>query len=267
MNIMANWSNVIGRVSFVNCDPLFHGLSSNWDILPAPPSWLTGHLLRKDCLVAPIPAADYAINHSEFILLPDIGIASDGDVGSVLLFSKNELNEINNIALPSDSSTSKKLLIYLLKQLEIFPNTTEMGPDLDQMLEKCDAALLIGDRALDEAERYPELVKLDLGSEWKKNTGLPMVFAVFAAPKDSDDDDLRRAHKELLTNAINFKNNELYKNEVISSTSERSGFEHDRVEKYFRQVTNILDENAVNGLEIFLKEVCEMNDSVNWFKP
>ena len=71
---MSDWSNVIGRVSFVNCDPLFDGLSANWDILPAPPSWLTGHLLRKDCLVAPIPTADYAKNNSELILLPDVNL-------------------------------------------------------------------------------------------------------------------------------------------------------------------------------------------------
>ena len=263
---MSDWSNVIGRVSFVNCDPLFDGLSANWDILPAPPSWLTGHLLRKDCLVAPIPTADYAKNNSELILLPDIGIASDGPVGSVLLFSKHELRDIKNIALPSDSSTSKKLLIYILKQLDLYPQTIEMGPDLNQMLDECDAALLIGDRALDEAERYPELVKIDLGHKWKEITGLPMVFAVFAAPIDCDYDNLKLAHNDLLSNAKNFKEDNMYKNQVIKNTSDRSGFDIEKVENYFTQVTNILDHNAVDGLEIFLNEVCEMQGSVKWFE-
>lgn len=263
---MTNWSNVIGRVSFVNCDPLFHGLNSNWDILPAPPAWLTGHLIRRDCLVAPIPTADYADNHSKFILLPDIGIASDGAVGSVLLFSNYELHDINDIALPTDSSTSKKLLMYLLKKLDIFPKTVEMGPDLDEMLNKCDAALLIGDRALDEAERRPELVKFDLGSEWKRVTGLPMVFAVFAASIEADNTNLQRAHNDLLSNAINFNSNKSYKDEVIDFTSERSSFSIDRVEKYFSQVTNILDDAAVKGLETFLDEVCGMEEPINWLK-
>ncbi|MBQ60313.1 MAG: hypothetical protein CMA66_07210, partial [Euryarchaeota archaeon] len=48
-----NWKNTIGRVAFMNCDPLFLKLSKNWDILSAPPSWLTGHLLRSDCILAP----------------------------------------------------------------------------------------------------------------------------------------------------------------------------------------------------------------------
>ena len=54
------WRRVLGRVSFANCDPIFDGLEEKWKILPAPPAWLTGHVLRKDCLTAPIPAADYA---------------------------------------------------------------------------------------------------------------------------------------------------------------------------------------------------------------
>ena len=68
------WKTVIGRVAFLNCDPLFHGLDSKWDVLPAPPSWLTGHLLRRDCVLAPIPAADYARNADDLVLVPEIGI-------------------------------------------------------------------------------------------------------------------------------------------------------------------------------------------------
>ena len=261
---MSNWSNVLGRVSFVNCDPLFHGLPSDWDVLPAPPAWLTGHLLRKDCLVAPIPAADYAKHQSELMLLPNIGIASDGNVGSVLLFSKRELDSIRDIALPTDSSTSRKLVMYILEHYGLDPKPTEMGPDLDHMLNQCDAALLIGDRALDEAYRHPELVKLDLGAEWKNITGLPMVFAVFAAPIDSDKETLRRAHKDLLSNARNFNEDMKFKEEVIISTSNRSGFSNERVKHYFSEVTNILEEPAVKGLELFLQEVCEMDLPINW---
>ena len=54
------WDRTIGRVAFTNCDPLYHGLSEKWRILPAPPSWLSGHVVRRDCLMAPIPSADFA---------------------------------------------------------------------------------------------------------------------------------------------------------------------------------------------------------------
>lgn len=263
---MVNWSDIIGRVSFVNCDPLFHNLSEQWSILPAPPAWLTGHLLRRDCLVAPIPAADYAVNSSELILLPDIGIASVGAVGSVLLFSKRELTKIRDIALPTDSSTSKKLVLYLLSQLDLDPKTVDMGPDLDEMLSKCDAALLIGDRALDEAQRNPELVKMDLGEEWFKQTGLPMVFGVFAAPVSAPVNKLKQAHHDLLENAKKFRDEQQIKDDVIRDTVIRSGFSKDRINGYFNEVTNILTDDSVRGLELFLTEVCGLETDIQWLE-
>ena len=97
------WTSVIGRVAFTNCDPLLHGLSDEWTVLPAPPAWLTGHVLRRDCITAPIPTADYALHHEELMLLPDLGIVGMGAVGSVILFGTRELDKMRDIALPSDS--------------------------------------------------------------------------------------------------------------------------------------------------------------------
>ena len=143
----------MGRVVFLNCDPLFDSLDDSWMILPAPPSWLTGHLLKGDCLVAAIPSADYAKHIDDLVLLPDVGISSNGKVGSVLLFGNMNIDEMKSIALPTDSATSRKLLIYLLRNIGLNPETVEMGPDLENMLENCDGALLIGDRALWESEK------------------------------------------------------------------------------------------------------------------
>ena len=67
------WEQTIGRVSFINCEPLFHGLDESWSILP--PSWLTGHLLRR-VYSGSIPAADYAKNSDKLVLVPDLAISS-----------------------------------------------------------------------------------------------------------------------------------------------------------------------------------------------
>ena len=144
------WEQTIGRVSFINCEPLFHGLEDSWNILPAPPSWLTGHLLRRDCILAPIPAADYAKNSDELVLVPDLAISSKGEVGSVLLFGNKPISEMETIALPSDSATSVTLLRYLISKRGLSPRYVEMGPDLKGMLNRCDGCLLIGDRALED---------------------------------------------------------------------------------------------------------------------
>ncbi len=168
----SKWKSTIGRVAFMNCDPLFLQLSKDWDVLPAPPSWLTGHLLRKDCIIAPIPAADYAKNSHELILLPDLGICSKGEVGSVLLFGSMPISEMSSISLPSDSSSSVALMKFILRQKGLNPNLTVMGPDIDSMLSISDGALIIGDRALDASKKYPQKVVLDLGLEWQRITGI-----------------------------------------------------------------------------------------------
>jgi len=256
------WASTIGRVAFLNCDPLYHGLSDKWKVLPAPPAWLTGHLLRRDCIVAPIPAADYATNQSELILLPGIAIASAGEVGSVLLFSQIELDEIESIAIPSDSATSVLLLKHIMHKRGVNCSYIQMGPDLESMLDKFDAALLIGDRALVEAENNAELVKMDLGQEWMNLTGHPMVFGVFAARKDSSPDIVNSIHRELKSRLEAFESSE--RELVIKESSRRVGINENRIDRYFGEVINRLDESGILGLEKFLKEICRISDPIEF---
>ena len=253
---MNRWHRILGRVAFVNCDPLYHDLPSTWDVLPAPPSWLTGHVLRKDCLIAPIPTADFATHSDELQLLPDICIASNGAVGSVLLFGNRDPSQMRDVALPTDSSTSRKLCMWLLNEMGLTPRPVDMGPDLRLMLERCDGALLIGDRALDEAARHPELIRMDLGQSWRDITGHPMVFAVYAARRDAPKEMLKEAHQILVSQLESFEKFDDVRNSVIQSTSIRSGFNNERISQYFDEVVNRLDDDGMNGLNHFLVEVC-----------
>ena len=260
-----SWESVLGRVAFSNCDPIFDGLEKKWKILPAPPSWLTGHLLRRDCLTAPIPAADYAKHSDELLLLPNLGIVSKGDVGSVILFGTRSINQMRDIALPSDSSTSRALLQWFLKLKNLDPKFHEMGPDLTAMLEKSDGALLIGDRALIAAKDNPDLIKLDLGAEWTKITGFPMVFGVFAARKDSPFAKLNVARNDMINQYNRFLEDSSWKQAVISRTSSKLGFSESRISEYFTvEVQNKLDDDSKEGLVHFLKVVCDMQDDITW---
>ncbi len=261
----ALWLKTIGRVSFLNCDPLFHHLPNTWSVLPAPPSWLTGHLLRGDCLVAPIPSADYAKYSDELFLLPGMGISAPNEVGSVLLFGNRPVDEMRDIALPSDSSTSQRLLLYLLKQKNLDPRPIEMGPDLHEMLRRCDGALLIGDRALWEAQQHPELVQMDLGSAWYDLTGLPMVFGVLAARKDSPLSALREAYEALITSLGEFASAE-GRGRVVKQSSQRSRFDEERIDKYFFEVSNQMREEEVSGLNKFLSDVCGMEEKAQFME-
>ena len=90
-----------------------------------------------------------------------------GHVGSVLLFGDRPPDHMRDIAFPTDSSTSKRLLRWYLEKQGLDPRTIDLGPDLGSMLQQCDGALLIGDRALRAASEHPSLVQLDLGAEWR----------------------------------------------------------------------------------------------------
>lgn len=256
------WEKTIGRVSFINCEPLFHGLDESWSILPAPPSWLTGHLLRRDCILAPIPAADYAKNSDKLVLVPDLAISSKGEVGSVLLFGTKAIEEMDTIALPSDSATSVTLLRYLVSKRGLSPTYVEMGPDLHGMLDRCDGALLIGDRALESAREYPDLVELDLGLEWKRVSGHPMVFGVFAARRDSDMAKVKLAYDALIERLIQFETDPKVRDEVIQVSSKKSSQDITRLERYFGEVINRIEAEDIVGLESFLSSACRMENRI-----
>ena len=261
-----SWDGVLGRVSFINCDPVFHTIPDSWQVLSAPPSWLTGHLLRRDCITAPIPTADYASNVGELSLIRDIGIVGRESVGSVLLFGNRPIETMRDIALPSDSSTSNMLMRWILMQRGLDPKYVKMGPDMDSMLDECDGAIIIGDRAIAAAIHNPELVRMDLGREWAEITGLPMVFGVFAARNDSDDHSISRARKLMLGNYNIFLEQEEVRNVVISNASKKVSLSVERVGEYYaNEVSNLLSPESIKGLRVFLKEVCAIDSNPNWF--
>mgnify|MGYP001181607143 FL=1 len=262
----ASWKSTIGRVAFMNCDPLFLQLGNDWNVLPAPPSWLTGHLLRKDCIIAPIPAADYAKNSGDLILLPDLGICSKGEVGSVLLFGTKSIEEMKSIALPSDSSSSVALMKFILKQKDLQPNLTVMGPDIDKMLEVSDGALIIGDRALGASRMHPDKVVLDLGMEWQKITGKPMVFGVFAARKDTPLESIEQAYVSLLEQLVKFESSPNRRELIVKLSSQNSGLSKSRLDQYFGEVFNRLDEQHIVGLNRFLKDACGLTQGAEFIK-
>ena len=261
-----SWERVLGRVSFINCDPIFHSLPETWSVLSAPPSWLTGHLLRRDCITAPIPTYDYAQNQDELILIPEIGILGREKVGSVLLFGNRPIETMRDIAIPTDSSTSKKLLKWILNQKGLDPKLVEMGPDIDSMLNECDGALIIGDRAISAAASSSTRVILDLSSKWTEITGYPMVFGVFASRRDSPVIRVNDAREVMLGQYTSFMEDEKIRNEVIFRASRKVGLSQERVSIYYeKELSNILDNVSILGLECFLENVCGANLPPTWF--
>jgi predicted solute-binding protein len=127
-----------------------------------------------------VPAVE--LNRQKLEIIRGAGIACHGPVRSILLISKVPFAQIRKLATDSTSRSSVALSrVILSRKHGVEPEVRSHAPHLPSMLEHADAALIIGDAALMlEPSELPFHV-LDLGAEWVKMTGLPMVFAVWAA--------------------------------------------------------------------------------------
>lgn len=182
----------LGHIQFLNCVPLYYGLVKSdaildVDLVKAPPRRLAEMLVAGELDAAPIPAIEYGRHAEDLVLVPDISISSDGEVQSILLLSKVPAEELSGrvVALSEASRTSQVLARALLDaHWHSTPEYLEMPSDLASMMREADAALLIGDDALRAYHQATDLLKYDLGEEWKAFTGLPMVYAVWAVRRD-----------------------------------------------------------------------------------
>jgi chorismate dehydratase len=184
----------VGHIDFLNCLPLYDGLVRSGGLLDVrlrreTPDVLNGLLLSGELDVGPISLVPALQHHREIVVLPDLAVGSDGPVLSVVLVSKEPVERLDgaHIALGSTSRTSVLLAQMLLAQrYDVKASFEQAEPDLGAMLRSADAAVLIGDPALRATYEAPGLGLhvLDLGAAWREWTGLPMVFAVWAARRD-----------------------------------------------------------------------------------
>lgn len=170
-------------VQYLNALPLVHGLDERRDLFALQydvPAKCAALLHGGEVDLGLIPSIEY-LQRPNYRIVPGVAVGSDGPVASVALFSKRPATAIRSIAVDSSSRTSIALLRILCAQwFDIDPTLVKMRPDLEPMLKRCDAALLIGDRALFIDHESAGLEKIDLGEEWTTMTGMPFVWAFWA---------------------------------------------------------------------------------------
>ncbi len=174
----------IASVPFVNAQPLTWGFLRGpyrgiFEVTRVAPSGIPDLLRSNQVDVGLIPSIEY-LRLPGVELLPQLCIASKRRVRSVILASRVPLEQIHSVALDANSRTSAALLkILLLRRGLRDVRYAEQAPSLREMLLEHDAALLIGDAAL--TADVTGLRVLDLAAEWFAQTGLPFVFALWAA--------------------------------------------------------------------------------------
>jgi chorismate dehydratase len=171
--------------------PLSAQLALRYQIDRMSPSECAARLATGEADIGLIPIAALATTPG-LRILPGCTIASKGRVRSLLLVRRvgQPLADLRSVAADTASRTT---LAYARILFHKWGNPAvpflPLAADLDAMLERADAAILIGDPALlaleERANRFErsgeELVYHDLAEEWRTLTGLPFVSAVWCA--------------------------------------------------------------------------------------
>lgn len=183
---------VTGRISYTNDLPIYAGIDAGavhfpWPIESDIPTRLNRALFEGELAISPISSFFYAQHADRFVLLPELCIASDGPVMSVVLLSEKrpELLENAVVIVPPDSASARNLLeLLFVKRYGVRTHFVEAPDPLTAARESGNPALLIGDRAIDALLDTPPAHVYDLGELWRRWTNEMMVFAVWAVRRD-----------------------------------------------------------------------------------
>jgi chorismate dehydratase len=250
----------IGVVAYLNSRPLARGLErrkgdGRFELRYLPPAKLADELAAGRLDVGLVPSIEL-LRIPELVVVPGLAIAATHEARSVLLVSKVPVREIRRVALDENSRTSAALVrIVLAERYGIGPEYAPAAPVLDEMLAAADAALLIGDPALRvDRTRY---VVLDLAGEWFELTGLPFVFAVWAARGEATASavgQLLRASREAGRAEIDA---------IVAEAARESGLPEPLLSEYYRHNLRFeLGEAERRGLEAFLKRAAAPSAAV-----
>jgi len=239
-------------------------ITANFEIEYTVPSKCANALAAGTADIGIIPVFTYA-EIPNLVVVPDVAIASRGAVRSILLISKKPLEEVRTVAVDTSSRTSVALTqVMLTKWYGGKRQLVPTDPDVNNMLEHCDAALLIGDPALmisekpstlDNAGGNGELYVFDLAELWVQKTGKPFVFAVWAVREQA-----LRECKPGVDVAEIFQHSRdcglLPRNveTIAREWSPRLGLEEQAIRDYLMQNIHYkLDDSCMEGLETFFE--------------
>ena len=178
----------LGAVGYLNARPLVFGLEANprFDVRYDIPSECARLLHAHEIDVGLIPSIEYLRGPHPYTFVAGPAVTSCGPVASVAIFTRREPRDIRTIAMDTSSRTSVALAeILLRRRFGIAPTSVPMPPDLDAMLGRADAALIIGDTALFLDHAAAGVRKIDLGDAWTTMTGLPFVYAFWTGWPDA----------------------------------------------------------------------------------
>ncbi|MGB0066169.1 MAG: menaquinone biosynthesis protein [Terracidiphilus sp.] len=262
----------IAAIGFLNPAPLMwdfehppvaEKLATRYRIDRMTPAECAARLVSGQADIGLVPIAALATS-PELRILPGCTIASKGRVRSLLLVHRagQSLAELQTVAADTASRTTIAYARILFQKwgnsaIQFLP----MAGDLDAMLARADAAILIGDPALLALEeRYnrmerngEELVYRDLAAEWNALTGLPFVSAVWGIAcsrplEESIAEDFILSRDHGLANM----------DAIVAEWAERLPISESTIRSYLTgNIHYVLDEECVEGMRGFFQMAAE----------
>lgn len=221
----------------------------------------SAELLREKRIdAALVPVIEYQ-RIDDVLLVPNVCVGAKEKVRSVCLVTKGEdLKDVESIALDVSSKTSVALTAVIFREFLGFnPDGFSHEPNIEEMLEKADCALLIGDPALTIDETVYR--KFDLAETWKKFTGFGFVFAMWMANEERIDAakqiDFQAARDEGLNHL----------DEIIANYESEISLSRPDFKNYLSEnISYTIDDSMGRGLSLYF-ELARKHDLIARLKP
>lgn len=239
----------VAAVSYLNTKPLLYGIRHHpifkeIELIEDYPSRIAQMLINDEVDLGLIPVAA-VLKLKEWHIVGNYCIGADGAVASVCIFSQVPMAQIETVYLDYQSRTSVNLARILLKEYwkKDVRFVETVGEDFRQKIEGATAAVVIGDRALEQRQHAAYIY--DLSEAWKEYTGLPFVFAAWIANKPLPEDFVRRFDE---ANEAGTKN--------LDTVLGQLHFPHYDLRTYFTKCLNYqLGDESRQGMKLFLKKL------------
>ena len=170
----------VGTVPYLVARPLDWGLEEEpgIELKRAVPAELVESLRAGEIDVALVSSIEL-FRQPGYSYLPDLAVAANGYISSVLLFHEVPLEELKSVALDPASRAARALLQVVLSNMGVAPEWVDVPIGEDPRHAGCDGWLRIGDAALKECVDPTTPLAFCPSAAWRESTGLPFPYAVW----------------------------------------------------------------------------------------
>ncbi len=229
-------------------------------VTDAAPAYCGDLLASQQVEAALVPIIEYQ-RMDGVMVVPDVCVGSHRAVRSVVLVSKeDDLKKVKRVALDESSRTSQALVKIIFREfIDSEPLWESSNPDITAMLERNDAALVIGDPAMRISSEAFHV--FDLATLWRKFTDTGFVFAMWMARDTAAGSvrevDFAAARDEGLQRI----------DEIISNYETEVPLPKNEVKEYLTDnITFTVDENLEQGMRLYF-ELAHKYGLIDKLKP